>query len=584
MSGISFSGLVTAPGAAASITNVAPVVNVKDAPYNAKGDDSTDDFAAISAAVAACPAGGVVYFPAGKYIVTNTIVIPANITLRGSYGTRWPQYGGIPVYIKPKFGSFQGTSLLAATEVSGWRIENLTLTSGRATQITTGAAVHGISALGACKAVRFHNVMVNNFSGHGVFTDSTVNGWSGGWEVDGLNVMNCALDGWRSDNSAAKSFAFSDAVIARSECGANSGNGWYWAGLGATDFYGLRSTWNTGGYGFAVVGGVSNVSFTECQTDRSKKDGFYLNAPEALSANAPSPHVIMLTSCTASRDGKNANGGQGGYAGIRIVGTDAANPSVPVVVTGFQTHVSKDDDGAGQLSPDYGIYATKASKVVITSGVLNATVATTYDDSEAIVDAGTTTHNLVNFSTGVITRDIQTVGPSTLLASDLGYKAINYDPILATGSTAPSAGVEYLARLTLRQTRTVSKVAIGVVSTTSMALTAGQNFLAISDSNGNIVARTADITASVVSGELVLSLVTPVTLTPGIYWGVILMNGTTLPSLARASGQINGQGQSQVPSAKARFGSFGTAQTALTTIVPASIAKITTQSYWFAFI
>jgi hypothetical protein len=42
------------------------------------------------------------------------------------------------------------------------------------------------------------------------------------------------LTGGGLDNSAAKSFAFSDAVIARSECGANSGNGWYWAGLGAT--------------------------------------------------------------------------------------------------------------------------------------------------------------------------------------------------------------------------------------------------------------------------------------------------------------------------------------------------------------
>lgn len=570
--------------ASSAATGVPTVINVKDAPYNAKGDNSTDDYAAIAAAVAACPPGGVVYFPVGTYLVTNTINIPTNVTLRGTYGARWPQYAGMPVYIKPKFGAFQGTALLAAIETSGWRLEGLTLNSGRATQITTGNAVHGLQVKGACKAVRMNNVLINNFSGHGVYTDSTVNGWPGGWEVEGLNVMNCALDGWRSDNSAAKSFAFSDAVLARSECGANSGNGWYWAGLGATDFYGLRSTWNTGGYGFAVVGGVSNVSFTECQTDRSKKDGFYLNAPEALSAAAPAPHVIMLTSCTASRDGQNANGGQGGYAGIRVVGTDAANPCVPVVVTGFQTHVSKDDDGSGQLSPDYGIYVNRGSKVVITGGVLNATVATTYDDSEAIVDAGTTVHNLINFSTGAITRDTQTAGPSTLLATDLGYKAFNYDPILATGSTAPTAGVEYLARLTLRQTRTISKVAIGVVSTTSMALTAGQNFLGIVDSTGAIVATTADITASVVSGELVVSLTTPVTLTPGNYWGVILLNGTTLPTLARASGQINGQGQSQVQSAKARFGSFGTAQTALTTVNTASIAKVTTQSYWFAFI
>jgi hypothetical protein len=127
MAGISFAG---APASSASsASNAAPVINVKDAPYNAKGDDITDDYAAISAAVAACPPGGIVYFPPGKYITTNTINITNNITVRGSYGTRWPQYAGMPVYIKPLFGSFLGTSLIAATETSGWRLENVTLTT-----------------------------------------------------------------------------------------------------------------------------------------------------------------------------------------------------------------------------------------------------------------------------------------------------------------------------------------------------------------------------------------------------------------------------------------------------------------------
>lgn len=51
--------------------------NVKSSAYGAKGDGSTDDAAAIQAAVNACKAagGGTVYFPPGKYIVGSRIDI-----------------------------------------------------------------------------------------------------------------------------------------------------------------------------------------------------------------------------------------------------------------------------------------------------------------------------------------------------------------------------------------------------------------------------------------------------------------------------------------------------------------------------
>jgi len=57
--------------------------NVKDAAYGAKGDGVTDDTAAIRAAVSACPAGQVVYIPAGRYLLTSTINVTKGITVRG---------------------------------------------------------------------------------------------------------------------------------------------------------------------------------------------------------------------------------------------------------------------------------------------------------------------------------------------------------------------------------------------------------------------------------------------------------------------------------------------------------------------
>lgn len=58
------------------------VINVKD--YGALGNGTADDTAEITAAIAACPDGGTVYFPPGTYIVSSPIVLVSNITYRGS--------------------------------------------------------------------------------------------------------------------------------------------------------------------------------------------------------------------------------------------------------------------------------------------------------------------------------------------------------------------------------------------------------------------------------------------------------------------------------------------------------------------
>lgn len=57
----------TGPGSAS--------INVKDAPYNAAGDNVTDDTAAIQAAYDACVAagGGTIYFPPGVYLLSSAL-------------------------------------------------------------------------------------------------------------------------------------------------------------------------------------------------------------------------------------------------------------------------------------------------------------------------------------------------------------------------------------------------------------------------------------------------------------------------------------------------------------------------------
>ena len=102
-----------------SISNALPIVNwtnvirdylsrkpartnlfvVTDVPWGAIGNGVADDTAAIQNALVAAGAngGGIVYLPAGKYHLTNTLDVPGGVELRGTYEMRhrtWPAADG----------------------------------------------------------------------------------------------------------------------------------------------------------------------------------------------------------------------------------------------------------------------------------------------------------------------------------------------------------------------------------------------------------------------------------------------------------------------------------------------------------
>jgi len=69
-------------GVRGGIPDVPNRVNVLD--FGAKGDGTTDDTAALKAAISACPTPGAVYLPAGSYVIKGHIDMPSGVVIRGA--------------------------------------------------------------------------------------------------------------------------------------------------------------------------------------------------------------------------------------------------------------------------------------------------------------------------------------------------------------------------------------------------------------------------------------------------------------------------------------------------------------------
>lgn len=72
------------PGISDGIPSYPVCANVKNAPYNAKGDGVSDDTSAIQNAINDCPSGQAVYIPSGTYRLTSQLtILNKGIALRG---------------------------------------------------------------------------------------------------------------------------------------------------------------------------------------------------------------------------------------------------------------------------------------------------------------------------------------------------------------------------------------------------------------------------------------------------------------------------------------------------------------------
>jgi hypothetical protein len=118
------------------IPNFRQSVNVKD--FGAKGDGVTDDIKAFRAAIQKCANNGAVYIPAGKYLLSDTLVIgKSNICIRGAdensaivFFTKgleqlYPNYN--KEHRNQTSWSWSGAMILFKGDIENIGIENLTI-------------------------------------------------------------------------------------------------------------------------------------------------------------------------------------------------------------------------------------------------------------------------------------------------------------------------------------------------------------------------------------------------------------------------------------------------------------------------
>lgn len=163
--------------------------------------------------------------------------------------------------------------------------------------------------------------------------------------------------------------------------------------------------------------------------------------------------------------------------------------------------------------------------------------------------------------------------------------AMNFQPFSVNSQTAPTSGAIYLSKLYVRSAATVTNI-IYCIGAVGAGLVAGQNFVGLYNLSGTLLGVSADqstnwASAASLTAARITPLVTPVDITPGVYFAAFLSNGTT----AAAPGRTGSSGPLNVnlnPAKGYRWSQIGTAQTTLPATLNMGAATAYTLPTWWA--
>ena len=225
--------------------------NVLD--YGAVGNGTTDDTAAIQAAINSLTSGGAVQFPSGTYLISSTIVVAINgITLQGTNGLAFWNgvsfvYEGGSVILKK---STMTTDAIKCANVLNLLIANIAV-SGQ-----TGNTGDGIYIPSGQRAI-LQNVSVAKMGGSGIrigakSTESYSN--ANGWQMNSVTSMYNGVHGvYLYDQINPTAPNANGGLVNGLTVQGNASNGLHIENAMYNTFNGLWSENNTG-YGVSLIG------------------------------------------------------------------------------------------------------------------------------------------------------------------------------------------------------------------------------------------------------------------------------------------------------------------------------------------
>lgn len=562
-------------GAAGSVRDW---LNVLD--FGAEGDNVTDDTAAIQAALAACPMGGIVYLPAGAYRTSAPLTIPPAVTLQGTHTNLMAVVDLVdpPCYIKP-LPTFVGDAVIKfldaatggyATISAEHRVLNVMI-DGSA---YTDPGMDGIRAEGNVQNVGLRDVTIRRVTGAGINTGENAGFFPYSWRCHRVMIDNTGWHGFALQRMTDITLIDCQAI----GCGAN---GFEIANAANSHMIGCRAEWNVNN-GVHITGnwatgtGSGGMLIGDCSTDRNGYNGVLIDA----TGHGP----IQINNLHTRRDGRNGGGGGGGYAGLKCDGA-----VVPVTVGLITCYTGVDDDGTQANSPQYGVRVEDSTYVSITSGFLHAATAGWSDGGgNGVLRRGPNVGERTGTTaapTDVFAQPWAAAGDFSVVGSvyasggahgsvqpaNHGVAGWAFDPTLAINNSLLTNGTVYLTKIHVSTPVTVTKL-YWWVTTIGATATAGQNWVGLYNAAGTRLATTG-VDADITTTGLKTTTITGQALVPGFYWVAMVFNAGTAPTIARATGSagLTTALNMGLTAAQFRYAINGTAQTTLpATITPAS--------------
>jgi len=384
--------------------------------YGATGNGSTDDTAAINAAIAAASSGDIVYLPGGTYKVSSPIVIPPCITFEGATRTFWyPSEGGTsngvlgPTSRIMPSSSFSTTATVNGSSVTLNGVIALVeehtggYSSGSANQtikniivdganLTGGNTIDGFYTYGSVMGVTMSGCGATNVGGHGIETAYAAVYGEGYGFLNELEMTDCVF--YNCGGDGVHLVATADSTFTACHVIACTGNAWYLDQVGNTRLLGCKAEWSLVGWYVTWPSGYGNqprMTFVGCSTDYNTTDGVYLNGNQTGG-------VVLFSGCDFHADGHN---GTSTAAGIHVAGaayqviisncavimgptqTGGANPYGPGIgmkTDSTPTYVSVDNSSfqgysSGWTTDGTGVVITGANVISSTGGTPTAPTA-----------------------------------------------------------------------------------------------------------------------------------------------------------------------------------------------------------------